>query len=60
MCKCKKFEHVNINDLHLHKIYRLYIRLLTVNTYERSMMLVVDNLLGMVITSYAVIYWDSS
>ncbi len=60
MCKCKKFEHVNINDLRLHNIYTLYIRLLTVNTYERSMMLVVDNLLGMVITSYAVIYWDSS
>jgi len=29
MCKCKKFGHVNINDLHLHKIYTLYIRLLT-------------------------------
>ncbi len=26
---CKKFEGVSVNDLHLHEIYKLYIRLRT-------------------------------
>ncbi len=28
-CKCKKFGHVSVNDLHLHEIYTPYIWLLT-------------------------------
>jgi hypothetical protein len=28
-CKCKKFGHVNVNDLHLHEIYMSYKWLLT-------------------------------
>jgi hypothetical protein len=28
-CKCKKFGHVSVNDLHLHCIYTPYIWLLT-------------------------------
>jgi hypothetical protein len=28
-CKCKKFGHVGVNDLHLHWIYTPYIQLLT-------------------------------
>jgi hypothetical protein len=28
-CKCKKFECVHVNDLHLHKIYMPYTHLLT-------------------------------
>jgi len=27
-CKCKKFGHLSVNDLHLHWIYRSYVRLL--------------------------------
>jgi hypothetical protein len=29
LCKCKKFGHVNVNDLHSHMIYTPYIQLLT-------------------------------
>ncbi len=28
-CKCKTFEHVNANDLHLNDIYTSYMLLLT-------------------------------
>ncbi len=24
-CNCKKFGHVSVNDLQIHKIYKLYI-----------------------------------
>jgi hypothetical protein len=26
-CKCKKFKHVSVNDLHIHEIYMPYIQL---------------------------------
>jgi hypothetical protein len=40
---CKKFGHVNVNDLHLHGIYTLYIWLLALtphNTGENNLCLI--------------------
>jgi hypothetical protein len=35
LCKCEKFEHLGVNDLHLHEIYTLYIYI-TIHTYMHN------------------------
>jgi hypothetical protein len=34
LCKCKRFKCVNVNDLHLHEIYMLYVHTIDTYTYN--------------------------